>query len=294
MNVIDVKSVLGSEFMTKIKIVTDSTVDLTKEEIAQYGIEVVPLSIHIDGQTYLDKVDLTPSQFIEMMKESKELPKSSQPAVGEFVEIFNRLTHEGYEVLSIHMSEELSGTYNSAKSAKQLSDGNVHVVDSKYITRALGFQVVEAAKMALEGKQMKEILAHLEDIKMKTQLYVAVSTLENLVKGGRIGRGRALIGSLLHIKPIATLSDGIYTPVAKVRSESQIIKFLVKRFVEDIEGKIVKGIAIAHADAHDLSVKLKESLLAVNHVVDIKIVETTPIISTHTGPGAIGFTFYTE
>lgn len=280
--------------MKKIKIVTDSTVDLSQAEIEQYEIEVVPLSIQIAGKTYLDRVDLTPSQFIDMMKKSNELPKSSQPAIGTFVELYNRLASEGYDVLSIHMSEELSGTYHSAKNAKDISDGNIHVVNSTYITRALAFQVIEAAKLAHEGKSMEEILAYLEDVKKKTTLYVAVSTLENLVKGGRIGRGRALIGSLLNIKPIAILSDGIYTPIAKVRSENQMIKFLVKKFFEDVEEKIVKGIAIAHADAQELAFKLKEAILARNSSFDIKIVETTPIISTHTGVGAIGFTFYTK
>jgi DegV family protein with EDD domain len=148
--------------------------------------------------------------------------------------------------------------------------------------------------MALVGKKMADILESLEDIKNKTHLYVAVSTLENLVKGGRIGRGRALIGSLLNIKPVASLTDGIYTPIAKVRSENQLIKYLGKRFFEEVEGRLVKGIAIAHADALEISLKLKESLLSVNHLLEVKILETTPIISTHTGPGAFGFSYYYE
>ena len=189
--------------MAKIKVVTDSTIDLTLEEAEKYGIEMIPLCINIDNETYLDRVELTPTDFIEKMKNSKELPKSSQPAIGSFVEVYERLVSEGYDVISIHMTGGMSGTVRAAESAAQMVEGNITVVDSMYITKALSFQVFEAVKMIEEGHTVEEIITRLEEVRQNTNLFVVVDTLENLVKGGRIGRGKGLIGSLLNIKPIA-------------------------------------------------------------------------------------------
>jgi DegV family protein with EDD domain len=285
---------LGSEYMKKVKIVTDSTVDLTEETIKKYGIEIVPLTFTIEDETYTDRVDITADEFMEKMRQASELPKSSQPSVGRFLEVYNRLGQEGYEILSIHMAGELSGTVRSAQHAATLTDASVTVFDSQFISMALGFQVVEAAKWAEEGKSVNEIVTRLEEIRCRTHLYVTVDTLENLVKGGRIGRGKALIGSLLNIKPIASLVDGVYTPVAKVRSYSQIIKYLTNQFVEDVTGKTIRGVGIAHADALPLANRLKQSIIDATGYDHIEIVYTTPVISTHTGPGAIGFMYYAE
>lgn len=280
--------------MPNIKIVTDSTLDLPKNILEDNEIIVVPLSITIDSETYVDGVDITPSEFIEKMKNSAELPKSSQPPAGEFLEVYNRLTEDGSEVLSIHMTGQMSGTVQSAQTAARMADGKVTVVNSKYISNALAFQVLEAAKLAREGKSMDEILTRLDEVREHTRLFVVVDTLDNLVKGGRIGKGKAMISSLLNIKPIASLDTGEYTPVAKVRSQSQIVKYLVKQLLQDIEGKVIKGIGIAHAEAMELATKLKEAIIEATDQKDVPIFDTTPIISTHTGIGAIGFMYFAE
>lgn len=280
--------------MAKIKVVTDSTIDLTLEEAEKYGIEMIPLCINIDNETYLDRVELTPKDFIEKMKNSKELPKSSQPAIGSFVEVYERLVSEGYDVISIHMTGGMSGTVRAAESAAQMVEGNITVVDSMYITKALSFQVFEAVKMIEDGHTVEEIITRLEEVRQNTNLFVVVDTLENLVKGGRIGRGKGLIGSLLNIKPIASLADGVYTPVAKVRSHSQIVKFLTKQFEEHTEGKSIKGVGLVHADGFGLASKLKESIVKARGYTQFSIEDTTPIISTHTGIGAIGFMYFAE
>lgn len=278
--------------MKKIKIVTDSTVDLSKQELEKYNIEIVPLTIQISGKSYVDGVDITPSEFIKMMNLSEELPKSSQPSAGVFLEVFNRLGEDGSEILSIHLTKELSGTVQTATSAAKMSNSNVTVVDSGFISKGLAFQVLEAAKMAQEGKSMQEILTRLDGIRNQTKLFIVVDTLENLIKGGRIGRGTGLIGSLLKIKPIASLDDGIYTPVAKVRSHAQAVKFLAKQFAEDTMGKTIKAVGLTHAGGMGLATQLKAAISDIYH--DFEIEYTTPIVSTHTGAGAIGFTYYTE
>ncbi|MGD7047161.1 DegV family protein [Rossellomorea marisflavi] len=280
--------------MEKIKIVTDSTADLSEDIIKDLEIHVVPLSISIEGETYLDRVDLSPEMFLEKMKASDELPKSSQPSAGVFAELYDELGKDGSKVISIHMTGGMSGTVRSAESAAEITDTDVTVVDSRFISRGLGFQVIEAAKLARESKGVEEILKAITEIREKTQLYVVVDTLENLVKGGRIGKGKAMIGSLLNIKPIASLAGGEYTPVAKVRSHTQVVKFLVQQFMEDVKGKTIKGVGLCHADGLALAQNLKTKIAEKTGYDQFDIGHTTPIISTHTGIGAIGFTYYTD
>ena len=280
--------------MTSVKIVTDSTIDLPPQIIEENNLTVVPLSITIDGQTYIDGIDISPKEFITKMQQSENLPKSSQPPAGEFLEIYNKLTEDGSEVLSIHMTAQMSGTVQSAQTAARMAEGKVTVVNSKYISNALAFQVLEAAKLAKEGKGIDEIVERIDRVRENTRLFVVVDTLDNLVKGGRIGKGKAMLSSLLNIKPIASLDTGEYTPVAKVRSQGQIVKYLVKQLIQDIKGKTLKGISITHADALELATKLKEAIINEVGQVEVPVYDTTPIISTHTGIGAIGFMYYAE
>ncbi|PQZ54727.1 MULTISPECIES: DegV family protein [Bacillus] len=280
--------------MQKIKIVTDSTADLSQEVIAKYDIHVLPLSISVNGQTYLDRVDLQPDEFIEEMAKSKELPKTSQPAMGTFIEMYEKLGEDGSEVLSIHMTGGMSGTVATANSAASMTDTKVTVVDSQFISHALAYQVIEAAKMAKEERSLEDILKRIDEVRKNTRLYVVVDTLENLVKGGRIGKGKAFIGSLLNIKPIANLDGGAYNPVTKVRSQGQVVKTLAKLFEQDTAGKVIKAVAVPHAKAIPLAESVKAAVEKVSGFTESEIFFTTPIISTHTGPGAIGFMYLAE
>lgn len=279
--------------MKKIHIVTDSTADLKQEDIKKYGLHIVPLTIQIDEQSFTDGVDLEPEQFLEMMSKSKELPKSSQPASGVFKELYDSLGEDGSEIISIHMTGGMSGTVKSAQAAAEMSDSKVTVIDSMYISHALTFQVLEAAEMIAQRKTVTEIVDRLNMVRQQTTLFVVVDKLDNLVKGGRIGKGRGLIGSMLKIKPIATLQDGVYTPVAQVRSHRQVVAHLFKVFTEETAGKIIRGVGISHANGLAIAEPLIK-LIKESGVKDISLSFTTPIISTHTGEGAIGFMYYTD
>lgn len=280
--------------MKGIRIVTDSTADLDRETLRRYGIHVIPLHIHVNGRSYLDGVDLSPDELLHMMKEADELPKTSQPSFAAFSQIYEKLTKEGYEVLSIHLSGKLSGIIQTARMAAEAFRGKVKVIDSFFISKALSFQVVEAAKLAMERLPMERIIRRMEDIRQKTKLYVVVDTLENLVKGGRIGKGKALLGSLLNIKPIASLEDGVYTQVTNARSHRQAVRHLMETFIRETMGKTVKGIGIVHAEGLELAKSLKEKILERFAHLEIPVEKTTPVISIHTGPGAIGFMYYAE
>lgn len=280
--------------MAKIKIITDSTADLRDEQIRKYNIEIVPLTITIDDKSYTDRVDLSPVEFLEKMGQSIELPKTSQPSTGTFLELYDRYTDEGYDIISIHMTGGMSGTVRSAESAAKMAKGNVTVIDSRYISKALSFQVLEAAELVSKGKTVQEIVDHLEKVKNQTRLFIMVDTLENLVKGGRIGKGRAFLGSLLNIKPIASLEGGEYTPVSKARSYSQVIKYLVKQFSEDVKGKNLKRIGIVHTEAKELASQLSSAINGITEIQNIEIDYTTPVIATHTGKGTIALMYYID
>lgn len=287
-------AIKGCVNLGQIHIVTDSTCDLTKEELSEYNIHVVPLTIQIDGETYIDGVDIEPASFLKMMKNSKELPKSSQPAPGKFKELYDELGKNGDQIISIHLAGALSGTVDSARQAAEMSNSDVTVIDSNYIAIGLAIQIREAIRLRNEGATVEQIVKRIEHVSANTKLFVFVDTLENLIKGGRIGKGKGLIGSLLNIKPIAMLEDGHYSPVCKVRSYKQVIKYLFNQYLEDTKGKTVKAVGISHADGLvNVGNPLKE-LIEQSGFNEVEIKFTSPIISTHTGPGAIGFIYFAE
>ncbi|WP_170007094.1 DegV family protein [Bacillus fonticola] len=276
-----------------IRIVTDSTADLPQEVFDSLQITVVPLTVSISGKEYQDRVDITPSEWIQLIQSSQDVPKSSQPAVGKFVNVYEALLQECDHVISIHLTDKLSGTVHTAKQAADLVDGNVTVIDSLFVSRALGFQVQTAGELAKEGAPFEQIIEKLSAIRKRTKLYIIVDTLEYLARGGRIGKGRALLGSLLKIKPIASLVDGEYTPIQKVRKATQGFQFMINQLQQDAKLGLIKGVSIAHADAQGYA-KALQQLIHERCNLPCDITETTPIISTHTGPGAYAFFYYID
>ncbi|MFR4954052.1 MAG: DegV family protein, partial [Lactobacillus paragasseri] len=188
--------------MAKIKVVTDSSVQLTPEEIDKYGITVVPLTITIDGQTYTDGVDISREEFVKKMDASKELPKTRQPSIGVFEKVFKDLTDDGSQVVGIFLARSLSGTIEAARQAADLigKSKEVTLIDSDLTDRAEAYQVLAAAKDAKEGKSLEEIVAHVERLKEHQKLYMMVVNLNNLIKGGRLGPLAGKIATLLNIR----------------------------------------------------------------------------------------------
>ncbi len=231
---------------------------------------------------------------MDLMKNSKELPKSSQPAPGKFKELYDELGKNGDQIISIHLAGALSGTVDSARQAAQMSDADVTVVDSEFITIALAIQIREAVKLRDEGATVEQIVQRLEIVRANTKLYVYLDTLENLLKGGRIGKGKAMIGSLLNIKPIALLENGAYTPVSKVRSFKQVINFLFTKFKEDTAGKTVKTVCISHANGMENVGNSLMELIKSTGFSDIEVKFISPVITTHTGEGAVALIYFAE
>ncbi|EGU67851.1 hypothetical protein HMPREF9960_1930 [Streptococcus cristatus ATCC 51100] len=269
--------------MTKIKIVTDSSITIEPELAKDLNITIVPLTVMIDGVVYSDS-NLKEGEFLQLMKSSKNLPKTSQPPVGVFAEVFEDLSAKDVQIISIHMSHALSGTVEAARQGATLAKADVTVVDSSFTDQAMKFQVVEAAKMAKAGATLEEILQKLEEVKAKTELYIGVSTLENLVKGGRIGRVTGLISSLLNIRVVMQMTNHTLTPIVKGRGAKTFKKWL-DDLKESLKEKEIEEIGISYAGGPEFANQMKEEL---QEFVEkpISVLETGSIIQTHTGENA--------
>ena len=269
--------------MANIKIVTDSSITIEPEVVKEYGITIVPLSVMVDGVLYSDS-ELGQGDFLRLMQSSKNLPKTSQPPVGVFAEIYEDLALDGSHIVSIHMSHALSGTVEAARQGATLSGADVTVIDSGFTDQAMKFQVVEAAKLAKEGADLDTVLARIEEVKEKTELYIGVSTLENLVKGGRIGRVTGLLSSLLNIRVVMQMKDHQLEPIVKGRGNKTFKKWL-DELVEKLSHNKVAEIGISYAGTPEWANEMKAQLQSLVEKA-IPVLETGSIIQTHTGENA--------
>ncbi|MHC0041118.1 DegV family protein [Streptococcus periodonticum] len=269
--------------MTKIKIVTDSSITIEPQVVEDLEITIVPLSVMVDGVVYSDS-DLKEGEFLHLMQSSKNLPKTSQPPVGVFAEIFETLGETADKIISIHMSHALSGTVEAARQGATLANVDVTVIDSSFTDQALKFQVVEAAKLAKEGADFDVILARIEEVREKTELYIGVSTLENLVKGGRIGRVTGLLSSLLNIRVVMQMKNHELQPIVKGRGVKTFKKW-VNDLAVSLKDKKVAEIGISYAGTAELANEMKQILQPCVEKT-ISVLETGSIIQTHTGENA--------
>ena len=269
--------------MAKIKIVTDSSITIEPQVVEDLEITIVPLSVMVDGVVYSD-ADLKEGEFLRLMQSSKNLPKTSQPPVGVFAEVFERLGEHADKIISIHMSHALSGTVEAARQGATLSNVDVTVIDSSFTDQALKFQVVEAAKLAKAGADLEDILAKIEEVREKTELYIGVSTLENLVKGGRIGRVTGLLSSLLNIRVVMQMKQHELQPIVKGRGVKTFKKW-VNDLVVSLKDKKVAEIGISYAGTAELANEMKQILQPCVEKT-ISVLETGSIIQTHTGENA--------
>lgn len=210
--------------MSRIIIVTDSTADLTEQEIQDFNIHVVPLNITIQEEHYLDGETITKEEFKNKMIASSELPMTAQPSIGRFVELYDELGKDGSKIISIHLMNSISGTVNAARQAADITESTVTVVDSDFTSRSMGIIVREAANAAKEGKSAEEVLAVIESTRQRTKLYLTVLNLDNLIKGGRISRVMGAFSNLLNIKLFLEVINGKIEIVQKGRGLKSLQK----------------------------------------------------------------------
>ena len=280
--------------MTNVKIVTDSSCTMEKSLRDELNIHMMPLSIMVDGVVYPDDDHLPGEKWMDMMANAKALPKTSQPPIGEFVELYDRLGEDGSEVISIHMTKGLSGTVEAARQASNLSSSKVTVIDSDFTDQGLSFQVIQAAKLAQAGAGVPEILAEIERVKQNTKLYIGISTLDNLVKGGRISRTTGLLSNIFNMKVVMDFENTELIPVAKGRGVKTFNKWFDELKSELSKIPNVRQIGISHADGLELANGFKEGLQAIFKDMDIPVLHTNPVIATHTGKNAFAIMYYTD
>ena len=278
--------------MSRIIIVTDSTADLTEQEIQDFNIHVVPLNITIQEEHYLDGETITKEEFKNKMIASSELPMTAQPSIGRFVELYDELGKDGSEIISIHLMNSISGTVNAARQAADITESTVTVVDSDFTSRSMGIIVREAAQAAKEGKSAEEVLEVIESTRQRTKLYLTVLNLDNLIKGGRISRVMGAFSNLLNIKLFLEVINGKIEIVQKGRG----LKSLQKKYDEVFEEMKacpngIQEIGIMHAGLNEFNQSQIDTLRELFPDAKFTIVMTSPIIMSHTGVEAMAVTY---
>ena len=281
--------------MSRIIIVTDSTADLTEQEIQDFNIHVVPLNITIQEEHYLDGETITKEEFKNKMIASSELPMTAQPSIGRFVELYDELGKDGSETISIHLMNSISGTVNAARQAADITESTVTVVDSDFTSRSMGIIVREAANAAQEGKSAAEVLEVIESTRQRTKLYLTVLNLDNLIKGGRISRVMGAFSNLLNIKLFLEVINGKIEIVQKGRG----LKSLQKKYDEVFEEMKaypngIQEIGIMHAGLNEFNQSQIDTLRELFPDAKLTIVMTSPIIMSHTGVDAMAVTYLTK
>ena len=273
--------------MARIRVVTDSTADIPEEMRREAGIAMVPLSVNFGNESLRDKIDISSDEFVRRLKASKTLPTTAQPPPGLFAETYLRLADEGAEgIVSIHISEKLSGTVGSARiAAAEVADRiKVEIVDSRSVSLGLGFPVLEAARVAAEGADLETVVATARKMIPNIHIIFFADTLEYLQKGGRIGRAAMIAGSILALKPLMRLDEGVVVPHERTRTRSKAIDGLVN-FARDFPH--IRQLGALRLGDSDMTTLL-DRLAPLYPRDKILVIETSPVIGVHLGPGALG------
>ncbi len=273
--------------MAGIRVVTDSTADMDSGLAERLRVSFVPLNVHWNGDTYLDKVEITIDEFYRKLREEKGTPKTSQPSSGQFEAVYRELLKDADGIVSLHLSDKLSGTLNSAQlAAKQVAPDRIVVIDSLTTSFALGSIVARVAALADQGGTLRQCADLANDLVPRLRLFAAVDTLEFLRRGGRIGRAQAFAGNLLAIKLVFEIRDGEVQPVDRVRTRAAVIKRTAE-VVSEI-GALEEG-AILYGDDPKPAEQLRALVRQSFSGVPITTGRIGPVLGTHTGPGVIGF-----
>lgn len=277
--------------MAAVRVVTDSSCDLPAALAQEYGITVVPLTIRFGDEEFVDGRDLTPPAFWARSAASTVLPSTAAPSPGAFEQAFRDATAAGAAgVVCINLSSKLSATIQAAEAAAKAVAGDglvVRAVDSKSVSLGLGLICVEAAKAGAAGAPVDDIVAMAHDMGARTRIHATLDTLENLKKGGRIGAAKALMGTMLSVKPVIEVVDGAVEAGPKVRTRSKALQYLVDRITAE---PVVENLAVLHGDAPDVEQFLD---MVAPHFPRERIVvgQLGAVVGSHTGPRTIGVAF---
>ncbi|MEW8970150.1 DegV family protein [Mesobacillus jeotgali] len=283
-----------------IKILADSTCDLSKEVLELYDIILAPLTINIEGKLYKDRVDIEPNDFYSILKGLSEHPTTGMPSPEEYLKIINKAVNDGYEeILCICMSSGTSGAYQSAAIAKDYfyeeypeSAVKIHVVDSKCMSHGSGWLIMKSAMMREQGASFEEIIDFNETYKTKVKHFLSVDDLNHLIKSGRLTNASAFIGKILMLKPIMTMKQGKGAIVAKERGRNKVLKHYVQEFIKRNDNEMTEFILIGYTSDKAVAETLKQKLREeAGFSGAIHIMQMGVSVGTHVGPGAISMFF---
>ena len=284
--------------MSKIAVVTDSTAYLPPELVEQYRAHVIPLYIHFGKDVYRDGVDIDTSTFYERLRNAPTLPTTSQPSAWDFLELYRRLSREAEAIVSIHISSGISGTVASAQTARQTlmaeikDPPEVYVVDSRITSCGLALLVSAAARAIAAGLPAAQVVQRVEALAARLFTVFVVDTLEYLHKGGRIGGAAALVGSVLQIKPILHFQEGRIDVLEKARTTRKAKRRMLEIVAERAGNRPIHA-ATVHAQAPEEAERICQYLAGHFDCRELLVVEFSPVIATHVGPGTVGVAFYT-
>ena len=273
-----------------VKVVTDSSADLPPPLIEELGITVVPLYVRFGEKTYRDRVDISEDEFYQRLQHDPVHPNTIQPTPNDFAEVYQKLSQEADGIVSIHISSKLSGTCNSALQGKELIEKGcpIEVVDSQTLSMGLGLVNMVAAKAAKAGKGLPEVVEEVKQTIPNIHLVFLLDTLKYLLLGGRIGKAKALLGSILNVKPMLALKDGEIMPAGQVRTRSKGIGRLID-FAKSATD--VQGLAVVYNTTPDEAQALSERLGSVFSKDKIILARVGPMLGVHAGPGALAVAF---
>ena len=275
-----------------IRIVIDSTSDVTDEIIEKYNLKMVPLTVNFENESFLDKIELSSADFFDTLEKAEKLPTTSQVSPGAFVEAFSEILLEGDQVLGIFLASELSGTYDSARIAKDMiGNDNIRLVDSRSVCLGAFSLILEAIELVNQKKTMEEIVDELEKVKEKVVAIAGLDTLKYLEKGGRLSKGQAVLGSILNVKPIIEIKDGKLSVIEKVRGKNKTIKWVDEWIEKNNFDLSDKTVLLFHARSYDQLKVLRETIEEKYKIKEIIEQEIGPVIGTHAGPGVLGVSF---
>lgn len=272
----------------RVAVVTDSTADLAPELVDERGITVVPLTVILDGRDYLDGVDITAGEFYARLAASEGGASTSQPSPGRFAEVYEQLLGEHDEVISLHISAQLSGTYEAATQGAALVDtARVRVVDTGMVSMPLALLTLAASAMATAGDSADGIAERVQTIQDRMRVYFMVATLEYLRRGGRIGRASALLGSVLQVKPVLTITEGQVAPLERVRTQERALTRVIE-LASAMEGPVCA--LVGHAAAAEAADRIARALEP--HTESLIVAPLGPVVGAHAGPGTVGVGCY--
>ncbi|MDW5300662.1 MAG: DegV family protein [Sedimentibacter sp.] len=275
-----------------IRIVIDSTSDVTNEIIEKYNLKVVPLTVNFENESFLDKIELSSAEFFEKLAKSEKLPTTSQVSPGAFVEAFSEILLEGDQVLGIFLASEFSGTYDSARIAKDMiGSDNIRIIDSRSVCLGTFALILEAIELVNQNNTIDKIVAELDKAKENIVAVAGLDTLKYLEKGGRLSKGQAVVGSILNIKPVIEIKDGKINVIEKIRGKNKTINWFDEWIEKNNYNLSDKTVLLFHARNEDQLKILRDTIEEKYKIKNIIEQEIGSVIGTHTGPGVLGIGF---